>query len=125
MIANKPTHAPRDHWRSVDGCLQVNGVALTRLAARVGQTPFFAYDRQLLRERVANPSPHCDDLISTCGAIVADVAGGMNPRGQDEITNENVVGEAQQRSGVGQLAVDLQWVGEGRNDAVVGFRQVC
>ena len=53
MTAAKPTHAPLDHWRVVDGCLQINGVALTRLVARVGQTPFFAYDRQLLRDRVA------------------------------------------------------------------------
>ena len=53
MTVAKPTHAPLDHWRVVDGCLQINGFALTRLAARVGQTPFFAYDRQLLRDRVA------------------------------------------------------------------------
>jgi diaminopimelate decarboxylase len=53
MSATKPSHAPRDHWRSENGCLQVNGVALTRLVARVGQTPFFAYDRELLRARVA------------------------------------------------------------------------
>ena len=33
--------------------LLVGGMPLTRLAARVGQTPFFAYDRALLRQRVA------------------------------------------------------------------------
>jgi len=33
--------------------LSVGGIALTRLAARVGQTPFYAYDRALLRARVA------------------------------------------------------------------------
>jgi diaminopimelate decarboxylase len=38
---------------SVDGQLAVGGVPVTRLAARVGSTPFFAYDRRLLRERVA------------------------------------------------------------------------
>jgi diaminopimelate decarboxylase len=37
----------------VDNCLQVGGVPLTRLATRVGQTPFYAYDRHLLQERVA------------------------------------------------------------------------
>jgi diaminopimelate decarboxylase len=58
MSSGKPTHAPKDHWRAVDGCLQVNGVALTRLVARVGQTPFFAYDRQLLRDRVAKLRRH-------------------------------------------------------------------
>jgi diaminopimelate decarboxylase len=34
-------------------CESVGGVALERLAARVGATPFFAYDRTLLTERVA------------------------------------------------------------------------
>ena len=36
-----------------DDCLLVGGIPLTRLAARVGQTPFYAYDRRLLGERVA------------------------------------------------------------------------
>ena len=53
MSVTKPIHAPMVNWRVVDGCLQVNGFSLTRLAARVGQTPFFAYDRQLLRQKVA------------------------------------------------------------------------
>ena len=58
MTAAKPMHAPMWHWRGVDGCLQVNGVALTRLVARVGQTPFFAYDRTLLRDRVTQLRQH-------------------------------------------------------------------
>jgi diaminopimelate decarboxylase len=37
----------------IDDCLQVGGVPLTQLAIRVGQTPFYAYDRRLLDERVA------------------------------------------------------------------------
>jgi diaminopimelate decarboxylase len=35
------------------GCDSVGGIGLERLAARVGATPFFAYDRALLTERVA------------------------------------------------------------------------
>jgi diaminopimelate decarboxylase len=35
------------------GSLAVGGVSLEHLAARVGSTPFFAYDRRLLSERVA------------------------------------------------------------------------
>lgn len=35
-----------------DGQLLVGGIPLDRLAARVGQTPFYAYDRGLLRARV-------------------------------------------------------------------------
>ncbi len=41
-----------DHFPVVDGELVVGGMALTRLAARVGQTPFYAYDRELLTRRV-------------------------------------------------------------------------
>ena len=52
MNSAKPGHAPMVHWQTADGDLLVNGVALTRLVARVGQTPFFAYDRALLRDRV-------------------------------------------------------------------------
>lgn len=36
----------------VDNCLQIGGIPLTRLAQRVGRTPFYAYDRALLTERV-------------------------------------------------------------------------
>jgi len=35
-----------------DGCLVVGGLPLPRLADRVGETPFFVYDRRLIDERV-------------------------------------------------------------------------
>ena len=37
---------------SQSGSLRVGGMPLPRLAERVGSTPFFAYDRGLLTERV-------------------------------------------------------------------------
>lgn len=46
---------PQDHvstFGTVDGELSIGGVPLSRLAARVGSTPFFAYDRSLLDARV-------------------------------------------------------------------------
>ncbi len=46
-------HAPMHQFSVAFGELQVGGLPLTQLAARVGQTPFYAYDRTLLRERVA------------------------------------------------------------------------
>ena len=48
-----PVHAPMYQFPVVDGELQVGGMPLSRLAARVGRTPFYAYDRGLLRARVA------------------------------------------------------------------------
>ncbi|KAE8764873.1 pyridoxal-dependent decarboxylase, exosortase A system-associated [Georgenia thermotolerans] len=38
---------------TIDGELAVGGVPVSRLAERVGGTPFFAYDRALITERVA------------------------------------------------------------------------
>ncbi|GGM42579.1 pyridoxal-dependent decarboxylase, exosortase A system-associated [Micromonospora sonchi] len=42
-----------DGYRWSSGQLTVGGIPLDRLAARVGGTPFFAYDRRLVTERVA------------------------------------------------------------------------
>ena len=48
-----PVHAPMDQYRLEGGELVVGGERLSVLAARIGQTPFYAYDRALLRARVA------------------------------------------------------------------------
>lgn len=45
-------HAPMTQFPIVGGELVVGGLPLRRLAARVGRTPFYAYDRRLLTERV-------------------------------------------------------------------------
>ena len=48
-----PVHAPMQQFVVRQGQLVVGGELLTTLAERVGQTPFYAVDRQLLRQRVA------------------------------------------------------------------------
>ena len=53
MSAPRPQHAPLTQFAVADDCLQVGGMPLTLLAERVGQTPFYAYDRSKLSERVA------------------------------------------------------------------------
>jgi len=46
-------HAQNLNFPVVDNVLQVGGMPITRLAERVGSTPFYAYDRRLITERVA------------------------------------------------------------------------
>ena len=41
-----------DQFPVVDDCLVVGGMPLTELARIVGRTPFYAYDRRLITERV-------------------------------------------------------------------------
>jgi len=85
MNKQRPVHAPMTQFPVVDDCLQVGGIPLTRLAARIGRTPFYAYERRLLKERVellrgklptavqlhyavkANPMPA---LVSTMASLV-------------------------------------------------------
>ncbi len=48
-----PVHVPMSQFAWAEGELIVGGHKLSVLAERVGQTPFYAYDRGLLRARVA------------------------------------------------------------------------
>ena len=49
----KPKHADLQGFGVEGHCLTIGGIPVDRLAARAGQTPFFAYDRQLMTDRVA------------------------------------------------------------------------
>ena len=101
-----PVHAPMNQFLVSDGELVVGGERLSRLAARVGQTPFYAYDRALLRARVsalrdvlpqgiklhyaikANPMPAVVGLMATlvdgidvasAGELKVALDAGVNP----------------------------------------------
>jgi diaminopimelate decarboxylase len=49
-----PSHATSMRFRVADDTLLVNGIPLTRLALRVGRTPFYAYDRSAIDGQVAD-----------------------------------------------------------------------
>ena len=104
---SSPVHAPMHQLPVQDGELVVGGMPLSRLAARVGQTPFYAYDRHLLTQRVgelraalpatlklhyamkANPMPalvcHMAGLVdgidvASAGELQVALDAGVNPR---------------------------------------------
>ena len=52
MNKPRPEHSPMDQFTVVNDCLQVGGMPLTRLAERIGRTPFYAYDRRLISRKV-------------------------------------------------------------------------
>lgn len=54
MSSDKPMHAPQTHFPVHDGCLHIGGIALPRLAQRVGRTPFYAYERAALSARMSD-----------------------------------------------------------------------
>jgi len=50
--SDRPQHAPMDQFEVADNCLQVGGKALTQVAAELGHTPFFVYDRAVIEAQV-------------------------------------------------------------------------
>ena len=56
----------------VDDCLQVGGIPLTELARRIGRTPFYAYDRSLITQRVELLRKHLPAPVHLHYAIKAN-----------------------------------------------------
>jgi diaminopimelate decarboxylase len=106
MSSQRIEHARQSQFPIVDDCLQIGGMALTRLAEQIGRTPFYAYDRALITQRVAllhqhlpekvelhyamkaNPMPAVVNHLSTLvngldvasgGELKVALASGMNP----------------------------------------------
>jgi len=72
MTVQRPKHAPLTQFDVVDDALVVGGMPLERLAARVGSTPFYAYDRARLSERVAYLREHLPPEIHLHYAMKAN-----------------------------------------------------
>lgn len=51
-MSEKPRHAPLSQFPVIDDELTIGGLKLARLAAQIGQTPFYAYDREAMSRRV-------------------------------------------------------------------------
>jgi diaminopimelate decarboxylase len=66
------SHPALSGWPIKDGNLLVGGVPLTRLAQRVGQTPFYAYDRARLRARIGELRTHLPEGLDLHYAIKAN-----------------------------------------------------
>jgi len=65
-------HAPMTQFPLKKDCIQIGGMSLIRLAKRVGTTPFYAYDRQLITERVALLRKHLPAEIQIHYAMKAN-----------------------------------------------------
>lgn len=65
-------HAPMTQFPLKKDCLQIGGMSLIRLVQRVGTTPFYAYDRQLITERVTLLRKHLPAEIQIHYAMKAN-----------------------------------------------------
>jgi diaminopimelate decarboxylase len=72
MSHPRPGHQAMTQFDVRDDCLQIGGLSLTRLAQRVGATPFYAYDRQAITKRVALLRRHLPEEIHIHYAMKAN-----------------------------------------------------
>lgn len=114
-----PVHAPMNQFAVREGELLIGGERLSRLAARVGQTPFYAYDRALLRARVfelraalpAQLKLHYAMKANPMPAVVGLLAGLVD--GMDVAS----AGELKVALDAGVAAQDVSFAGPGKRDA--------
>ena len=116
---SKPQHAPMTQFQVEGGELHIEGQSLRRLAARVGSTPFYAYSRSLLRQRVAElraalPAAvqlHYAMKANPMPAVVGLMAGLVD--GIDVAS----AGELQVALDAGADAAEISFAGPGKRDA--------
>ncbi|MGH8606524.1 MAG: pyridoxal-dependent decarboxylase, exosortase A system-associated [Gammaproteobacteria bacterium] len=68
----KATHYKISVFPIENDCLEIGGIALTRLAQRIGKTPFYAYDRDLITQRLQDLRRSLPNDVSLHYAIKAN-----------------------------------------------------
>jgi len=117
-MSNRPLHAPLNQFPLVDDALQVGGMPLTRLAAQVGQTPFYAYDRAAMTRRVAELRTLLPDGISIHYAIKANPMPAVVDHMAGLVDGLDVasLSELQIALGSGVAAAEISFAGPGKAD---------
>ena len=114
-----PVHAAMNQFPTQEGELVVGGERLSLLAARVGQTPFYAYDRALLRQRVAELRAALPKAIKLHYAMKANpmpaVVGFM--AGLVDGIDVASAGELKVALDAGARAQEVSFAGPGKRDA--------
>ncbi|MDG2046580.1 MAG: pyridoxal-dependent decarboxylase, exosortase A system-associated [Halioglobus sp.] len=114
-----PKHAPMSQFNIADNCLQIGGQPLIDIARQLGSTPFYAYDRAVMRTQTdqlrdalpaavhlhyamkANPMP---EVVS----YLAELADGLDVASAGEL---KVALEA------GAAPINISFAGPGKSDA--------
>jgi diaminopimelate decarboxylase len=117
--AARPQHAPLLQFPVVDDCLQIGGMPLTRLAARVGQTPFYAYDRAAMTARVAELRRHLPPEIELHYAMKANPMPAVVQHMAGLVDGIDVAsgGELRVALDTTTAALNISFAGPGKSDA--------
>ena len=102
-----------------DGTLLVGGVPVDRLAERVGATPFFAYDRAMITERVAAVKAALPERVSLGYAVKANPMPAVVQHLAGLVDHLDVAsaGELAVALDTGQDPTAISFAGPGKTDA--------
>lgn len=114
-----PVHAPLPAWAVADDCLLVGGMPLTRLAERIGRTPFYAYDRKMLEERIALLRKHLPQAVKLHYAVKANPMPALVCHIAARVDGLDVAssGEMKIALDAGMSAEHVSFAGPGKSDA--------
>ncbi len=72
MNKPRPKHCPMSQFQHRDHQLLINGVPVKQLSQRVGQTPFYAYDRSVIQHNIEQLRAHFGELAHLHYAVKAN-----------------------------------------------------
>ena len=115
----KPVHAPMPQFPVQGGELCVGGIALGRLAARAGGTPFYAYDRALIARRVAELRALLPPMIQLHYALKANPMPALLGFMAGLVDGFDIAsaGELKQALDAGMAPANIGFAGPGKGEA--------
>ena len=118
-MSEKPRHAPLTQFPIVDDELTLGGIRLTQLAAQVGQTPFYAYDREAMSARVSELRETLPEGVSIHYAMKANPMPAVVDHMATLVDGLDVasLGELRVALDSGTPAEEISFAGPGKGDS--------
>ncbi|MEO8304468.1 MAG: pyridoxal-dependent decarboxylase, exosortase A system-associated [Betaproteobacteria bacterium] len=113
-----PSHSPLAGWPVADDCLVIGGTPLMRLAERIGRTPFYAYDRRLIDERVQLLRRHLPPEVKLHYAMKANPMPAVVAHVAAQVDGIDVAsgGELEVALGAGADPREISFAGPGKSE---------
>ena len=118
MTKSKPVHAPIEGFPVEEGEITVGGMPVSRLARRVGSTPFFAYSRDLITQRIAKMRRELPDGLHIHYAMKANPMPAVVQHIAPQVDGLDVasVGEMQVALNAGMAPELISFAGPGKTN---------
>ena len=120
MPENKtvPKHQSMDQFESLDNDLLVNGLSVQRVKQIAGQTPFYVYDRQVIRQNILLLRDNLPDAIKLHYAVKANPMPQLVSYIQSQVDGLDVASGKELSIAInsGMTANDISFAGPGKSE---------